>query len=179
MLDLGTKAPNFSLLDTVSGKNLSFEDIKGVQGTLVIFTCNHCPYVIHVNSQIVKLAGEYMGLGIGMVAISANDAVNYPEDAPDKMSIVAKVLQLPFPYLYDESQDVARAYDAACTPDFYLFNASDLLVYRGRLDESRPNNDKPLTGKDLRMAMDLMLRGERMVEKQYPSAGCNIKWKST
>lgn len=176
MLALGTKAPEFKLLDTVSGSILAYEDIKRENGTVVIFTCNHCPYVIHVNSQIIAIAKDYIPQGIGFVAISSNDVVNYPEDAPDKMSIVAKVLQYPFAYLYDPSQEVAKAYDAACTPDFYVFDSNDELVYRGRIDDSRPKNDKPLTGKDLRLAIDLMLRGETPLTKQYPSAGCNIKW---
>lgn len=177
MLDLGTRAPNFSLLDTVSGETLSLEDVAGEKGTLIIFSCNHCPYVIHVNSEIVRIANEYMPKGIGVVAISSNDVVNYPQDAPDKMSIVAQVLEYPFPYLYDESQEVARSYDAACTPDFYLFDADRKLTYRGRLDGSRPGNDEALTGADLRAAIEGTLHGKAVAQKQYPSAGCNIKWK--
>jgi peroxiredoxin len=177
MLNLGTIAPDFSLLDTVTCTERSFEDIKGEQGTVVIFSCNHCPYVIHVNSELVSVANDYISQGIGFVAISSNDASKYTEDSPDKMSIVAKVLRYPFAYLYDESQDVARAYDAACTPDIYVFDGEDRLVYRGRLDDSRPSNGKPLTGRDLRLALDLLLRGESPLTKQYPSAGCNIKWK--
>ena len=177
MLDLGTKAPEFILPDTVSGNTLTYKDIRGENGTVIVFSCNHCPYVIHVNSQIITIANEYMPLGVGFVAISSNDVVNYPEDAPDKMAIVAKVLKYPFAYLYDETQDVAKSYDAACTPDFYVFDSDDKLVYRGRIDDSRPKNDKPLTGKDLRLAIDLMLRDEAPLTKQYPSAGCNIKWK--
>ena len=177
MLEIGTHAPNFNLPDTISGSNLKYEDIAGDQGTVVFFLCNHCPYVIHVNEELVKIANEYIKSEIGFVAISSNDAENYPDDAPDKMRLVAKVLQYPFPYLYDESQDVAKAYDAACTPDIYVFDKNRKLHYRGRLDESRPGNNKKLDGKDLRLALDLMLRGEQPMEKQYPSAGCNIKWK--
>lgn len=177
MLQLGIKAPGFLLPDTVSGQRLSFTDIKGENGTVVMFLCNHCPYVIHVNHELVNIANDYKDKGIGFVAISSNDAVKYPDDAPDKMRLIAKVLQYPFPYLYDESQEVAQVYEAACTPDLYLFDQSDTLYYRGRLDDSRPGNDKPLTGKDMRIALDLLLRGESPLVKQYPSAGCNIKWK--
>lgn len=177
MIDLGVRAPGFVLPDTVSGQNLSFFDIKGEQGTVVLFLCNHCPYVIHVNEELVKIASEYVPRGVGFVAISSNDVVNYPDDSPDKMKLVAKVLKYPFPYLYDENQDVAKSYDAACTPDIYLFDRNDALYYRGRLDESRPGNGKPLNGKDLRLALDLLLRGEPPMQKQYPAAGCNIKWK--
>ena len=177
MLQLGTKAPAFSLPDTVSGNEISFQDIKGTNGTVVMFLCNHCPYVIHVNQELIRIANDYKEKGIGFVAISSNDAVKYTDDTPDKMKLIAKVLMYPFPYLYDESQDVARAYDTACTPDLYIFDADDQLYYRGRLDESRPGNDKPLTGKDMRLALDLLLRGEAPMTKQYPSAGCNIKWK--
>ncbi|HLO55937.1 MAG TPA: thioredoxin family protein [Saprospiraceae bacterium] len=177
MLQLGTKAPAFSIPDTVSGNEISFQDIKGTNGTVVMFLCNHCPYVIHVNQELIKIANDYKEKGIGFVAISSNDAIKYTDDTPDKMKLIAKVLMYPFPYLYDESQDVAKAYDAACTPDLYIFDADDQLYYRGRLDESRPGNDKPLTGKDMRLALDLLLRGEAPMTKQYPSAGCNIKWK--
>ena len=177
MLSLGTRAPGFSLYDTVTGVTKTYNNIQGVQGTLVMFLCNHCPYVIHVNEEIVRIAQEYTEKGIGFVAISSNDVVHYPDDSPDKMRLVAKVLKYPFPYLYDESQEVAKAYDAACTPDLYLFDGGQNLYYRGRLDESRPGNDKPLNGRDLRLALDLLLRNEAPLTYQYPSAGCNIKWK--
>lgn len=177
MLPLGTEAPKFSLPDTVSGTDFSFDDIAGNNGTVVMFLCNHCPYVIHVNSQIVKLAKDYSQKGIGFAGISSNDAEAYPEDGPDKMGIVAKVLQYPFPYLYDASQSVARDYDAACTPDFYVFDRNKKLYYRGRLDGSRPGNSLPLDGKDLRDALDALLEGKDVPVRQYPSAGCNIKWK--
>ncbi len=177
MLDLGTKAPDFNLPDTVSGNNITFSDIKGENGTLVMFTCNHCPYVIHVNDELVRLGNEYKEKGIGFVAISSNDVINYPQDAPDKMKTLAEELGYPFPYLYDESQEVAKAYDAACTPDFYLFDKETILVYRGQLDDSRPKSGKPVTGKDLRAALEAVLEGKEISGTQYPSAGCNIKWK--
>ncbi len=177
MLPLGTKAPDFCLPDTVSGKTLCLKDLKTGKGLVVMFICNHCPYVIHVNDEIVRLANEYRPKGIGFVAISANDVENYPDDSPEKMKETAEKLGYPFPYLYDESQDVARAYDAACTPDFYLFDGDLKLVYRGRLDASRPQSDIPVTGEDLRRALDALLEGRPQAEKQYPSMGCNIKWK--
>lgn len=177
MVQLGTVAPDFTLPDTVSGNMFSFADIRGSHGTVVMFTCNHCPYVIHVNPALVSIGLEYQKRGIGLVAISSNDIAGYPDDAPDKMKIVAKVLMYPFPYLYDETQEVAKSYEAACTPDIYVFDSHDKLYYRGRLDDSRPGNDKPLTGTDLRLALELLLRGEPSLAKQYPSAGCNIKWK--
>jgi thiol-disulfide isomerase/thioredoxin len=177
MLPLGTKAPSFSLPDTVSGQNLTFDDCKGEIGTVVLFLCNHCPYVIHVNSELVRVAKDYATKGIKCLAISSNDVENYPDDSPDKMGIVAKVLRYSFPYMYDEDQAVAKAYDAACTPDIYVFDKEDKLYYRGRLDDSRPKNDKPLSGKDLRQALDLMIDNKPAPEIQHPSAGCNIKWK--
>ena len=178
MLSLGTKAPSFNLLDTISNKNLSYNDVRGEKGTLVIFSCNHCPFVIHINNELVNIANFYQGKGIGVVAISSNDVENYPDDSPEKMNIVAKVLKYPFPYLYDESQETAKAYDAACTPDFYIFDSSDELIYRGRLDSSRPGNGIPVTGSDLRSALDAILVGVNKIEPQLPSAGCNIKWKT-
>ncbi len=179
MLPLGTKAPDFRLPDTVSGKELTFADVRGERGTVVMFICNHCPYVKHVNHELVRLANDYLPKGIGFVAISSNDVENYPDDSPDKMRAQALELGYPFPYLYDETQEVARAYDAACTPDFYLFDANDRLVYRGRLDDSRPGSEVPVTGKDLRTALDALLAGRSVPEPQYPSMGCNIKWKKS
>ena len=178
MLALGTSAPTFKLPDSTTNDLISYETIRGEKATVVMFLCNHCPFVVHVNEQIVDLARQYLKKGVGFVAISSNDVVNYPQDAPEKMAIVAKVLQYPFPSLYDESQDVAKAYDAACTPDFYVFNSSDELVYRGRLDGSRPGNNEALTGADLRSALDAVLLGINDIRPQIPSAGCNIKWKS-
>lgn len=178
MLPIGTAAPDFSLPDTVSGKTLGLSDVKGERGTVVMFLCNHCPYVVHVNPTLVRVAHEFISQGIGFVGISSNDIVHYPQDAPDKMALLAKEVGYPFPYLYDESQAVARAYDAACTPDFYVFDAEMKLYYRGRLDASRPKNELPSDGADLRGALLQMLGGEGPPEKQYPSGGCNIKWKS-
>lgn len=177
MLPLGTKAPEFELLDTVSNMTLSLEKLKGKNGTVVMFICNHCPFVIHVNPELSKLGKEYQAKGIGFVAISSNDVINYPQDAPDLMKEKAKAMEYSFPYLYDETQEVAKAYDAACTPDFYLFDANLELVYRGQLDDSRPGNGLPLTGSDLRNAMDAVLNGNAVDSNQKPSIGCNIKWK--
>lgn len=178
MLALGTTAPQFSLPDTVSESTLSFNDIKGEKGTVVMFICNHCPFVKHVNAGIVAVAKRYMKQGIGFVAISSNDVENYPQDAPHLMKKTAQTEGYPFPYLYDASQDVARAYDAACTPDFYLFNSEQELVYRGQLDDSRPENGIPVTGKDLSAAIDALLTGREVDPIQKPSIGCNIKWKT-
>jgi len=175
MLPIGTTAPNFHLKDTVSGNYYSLTDLKSEKATVIMFICNHCPFVIHVNSELVKMAHEYRHKGVSFIAISSNDVANYPDDDPDKMRLVAKVLRYPFPYLYDKTQEVARAYDAACTPDFYVFGPAMELTYRGRLDASRPGNDEELNGRDLRAAIDATLEG-KAVEPQYPSAGCNIKW---
>ncbi|MBA4743862.1 MAG: thioredoxin family protein [Muricauda sp.] len=179
MLPLGTKAPNFELLDTVSNKKRSLDELKGEKGTVVMFICNHCPFVVHVNPMIVKLAQEYQEKGIAFVAISSNDVENYPQDAPHLMTEKAKKEGYTFPYLYDETQETAKAYDAACTPDFYLFDANLSLVYRGQLDDSRPGNGIPLTGTDLKNAMDAVLDGKAVNSEQKPSLGCNIKWINT
>ena len=177
MLALGTKAPDFNLLDTVSDKMLDYKTVKGENGTIIMFICNHCPFVIHVNEELVKLFDSYINQGFGFVAISSNDVVKYPQDSPEKMKIHAKENGYQFPYLFDETQEVAKAYDAACTPDFYVFNSYDELVYRGQLDDSRPGNGKPVTGADLRNALDCLLIGKENAETQKPSIGCNIKWK--
>ena len=177
MLPLGTRAPAFTLPDTVGGKALSLDAVKGARGTVVMFLCNHCPFVKHINAGLVQAAKDYQGRGIGFVAISANDAANYPEDAPEKMTEYARRLGYPFPYLYDESQAVARAYQAACTPDLYLFDADLACVYRGQFDDARPGNGAPVTGRDLRAAMDALLAGKSVSPAQKPSVGCNIKWK--
>jgi thiol-disulfide isomerase/thioredoxin len=177
MLPLGTKAPAFSLPDTVSGKTLSLDDVKGPKGTVVMFICNHCPYVKHVNPELVRVARDYGKRGVGFVAISSNDVQNYPQDAPGEMKQVARENSYPFPYLYDESQDVAKRYQAACTPDFFVFDGRQHLVYRGRLDESTPGNGKPLTGADLREALEAVLNEKPVNRDQFPSMGCNIKWK--
>ncbi|NNC84256.1 MAG: thioredoxin family protein [Flavobacteriales bacterium] len=176
-IPLGFQAPPFSLPDVVSGQHLEFEDIKGEKGTLVMFICNHCPYVIHVREELINIAREYSEKGVGFVAISSNDVENYPQDGPEKMKELALELDFPFPYLYDETQEVAKAYDAACTPDFDLFDSSDKCVYRGRLDDSRPGKDIPVTGRDMRAALDALIEGRSIPEKQIPSMGCNIKWK--
>ncbi|MDP2178238.1 thioredoxin family protein [Methylicorpusculum sp.] len=178
MMPLGTIAPDFTLLDTISGEIKSLGDLKGAAGTLVVFMCNHCPYVLHVKSQLIVIAQAYASQGIATVAMSANDIQNYPDDAPDKMHILMAEWGNPFTaYLYDESQSVAKAYQAACTPDIYLFDADLACVYRGRLDGATPKNDVPLTGEDLRHALDNLLAGKPVDANQLPSIGCNIKWK--
>ncbi|GAA4955518.1 thioredoxin family protein [Algibacter agarivorans] len=177
MLPIGTKAPDFSLFDTVSGNRLNFNELKGNLGTVIMFICNHCPFVIHVNSELVDIANAYAEKGINFIAISSNDAVNYPQDSPEKMKLHAKKENYPFPYLYDETQNIAKAYDAACTPDLYVFDNNLELVYRGQLDNSRPGNGLPVTGKDLRYALDCLIEGKKNTETQKPSIGCNIKWK--
>lgn len=178
MMPLGTAAPGFSLPDTVSGQTIDLQTIAaGKKAVVVMFSCNHCPYVLHVNPEIVRVANDYLPLGVGFVAISSNDVEKYPADAPDKMTELAREAGYSFPYLYDATQAVARAYEAACTPDIYVFDQDLKLAYRGRLDDSRPSNGKPLTGADLRAALDAVLAGESPNPKQYPSAGCNIKWK--
>ncbi|MEJ2003597.1 MAG: thioredoxin family protein [Cyclobacteriaceae bacterium] len=177
MLALGTTAPDFKLPDTVSGNEMSFSQVKGEKGTVIMFICNHCPYVKHVQSELVNLANQYGGEGIGFAAISSNDVEKYPEDGPEQMRKIAREWGYSFPYLYDATQETAKNYDAACTPDFYIFDKSDELVYRGQLDDSRPGNGKPLTGRDIRQALDDLLRGNPVSEDQIPSQGCNIKWK--
>ncbi len=176
MLALGTLAPEFSLMDTVTEKTMNLKAMKGEKGTVILFICNHCPFVIHVNPEITRIAKDYQSKGIGFIAISSNDVENYPEDGPDYMKIKAKAEGYTFPYLYDETQEVAKAYDAACTPDLYLFDDELKLVYRGQLDDSRPGNGLPLNGKDLRNAMDALLQGNEINAVQKPSIGCNIKW---
>lgn len=179
MMNLGTRAPDFRLPSVPGDKELPLDELKGHRGTLVMFICNHCPYVIHVMPEIIRVAADYRSKGIGFIAISSNDVTVYPQDSPEKMKEFSRAWQMDFPYLYDETQSVARAYDAACTPDFYLFDSHLKLAYRGRLDESRPReeNPKPLTGKDLRGALNALLSGEPLSEIQFPSMGCNIKWK--
>lgn len=177
MIPLGTVAPAFSLPDTVSGNTYTLEQLRGEKATLIMFICNHCPYVKHINSQLVALANHYMPKGIKFVAISSNDAIAQPDDAPDKMKETALEEGYPFPYLYDETQAVAKSYDAACTPDFYIFDGALKLVYRGQLDDSRPSNTTPLSGADIRAALDAILTGNAVSPRQRPSIGCNIKWK--
>lgn len=177
LIPLGFKAPDFSLPDTISGKTLSLDELKSDKATVIMFICNHCPFVVHVKDELVRLANDYIPKGVSFIAISSNDIENYPQDAPDKMKEFAAANNFPFPYLYDESQDVARAYSAACTPDFSIFDAEMKCVYRGQLDDSRPSNGLPLTGKDIREALDNILSGTPVSENQLPSIGCNIKWK--
>lgn len=174
---LGFEAPDFILPDPRSGKNISLDEVKGEKGTLVMFICNHCPYVKHIIDELVNIGNDYISEGIGIVAINSNDIEKYPDDHPDKMKILATELNFPFPYLFDESQKVAKAYDAACTPDFDLFDANGKCIYRGQLDGSRPGNNIPVTGEDLRKALNQVLKGEKVPKKQMPSIGCNIKWK--
>lgn len=176
MLPLGTKAPPFELRDTVSGKIVSLHQLKGKSGTLIMFICNHCPFVIHIDSELVKLANDYQKKGISFIAISSNDVANYPQDAPHLMKQKAESEGYCFPYLYDETQEVARAYDAACTPDIYLYDKALCLVYRGQLDDARPGNGIPVTGKDVREAIEALLEGKAINPNQKPSIGCSIKW---
>lgn len=178
MLPLGTAAPDFNLPDTVTDTMKTLADVRGKNATVVMFLCNHCPYVLHLNAGIVSVAADYTPQGVGFVGISANDAEAYPQDAPELMKIHAAEVGYTFPYLYDATQAVAKAYDAACTPDFYIFDADLKLVYRGRFDAARPKNDTPVTGADLRAALDTILRGGTISAFQIPSGGCNIKWKS-
>lgn len=176
MMPLGTKAPDFSLMDTLSGKTMSLADFKGKRGFLLMFICNHCPYVKHVNDELVRLGKDY-GEEISIAAVSSNDVESHPEDHPDLMRSTAIELRYPFPYLYDETQETAKAYKAACTPDFYLFDDEMKCVYRGRLDESRPGSGTKPDGSSLRKAIDQLLAGKKVDEEQFPSIGCNIKWR--
>jgi len=177
MMPLGTKAPYFNLLDTVSGTNKSLSELKSDIATVIMFICNHCPFVKHIRAGLINLANDYIPKGISFIAISANDASEYTEDAPDKMKDVAQEFSYPFPYLYDESQETAKAYDAACTPDFYIFDNDLHCVYRGQFDSSRPESGIPVTGEDMRSALDDILSGKPISVRQRPSLGCNIKWK--
>lgn len=177
MLPLGTKAPDFTLLDAVTMNPVSLQSVRGKKGTVIMFICNHCPFVKHVNEELVRICNDYRVTGFGFVAISSNDVSKYPEDSPQKMWQTARRENYPFPYLYDETQEVAKAYDAACTPDFYLFDEELKLVYRGQLDNSRPGNGIPVNGRDLREALDNILNNNPQRKDQKPSMGCNIKWK--
>ncbi len=179
MLPLGTLAPDFSLPDTVSGNEINLAEVQSDTATVIMFICNHCPYVKHVNKELVRVANDYQPKDVAFVAISSNDIEAYPADSPERMKEVAMDLGYPFPYLYDEDQSVARAYQAACTPDFFVFDDQMKLVYRGQLDGSRPRNDVPLTGEDLRAALDAVIAGVPVAEDQRPSIGCNIKWKES
>lgn len=179
MMPLGTPAPGFKLPDTVSGRTATFTDVAGDNATVVMFICNHCPYVLQIIDEVVAVAQAYQPQGVGFVAISANDAETHPDDAPDRMRDMAEARGFTFPYLHDESQAVARAYDAACTPDFYVFDADARCVYRGQFDDARPGRNDPVTGADLRASLDSIIEGDMIPEEaQTPSQGCNIKWKT-
>jgi peroxiredoxin len=177
MLALGTSAPDFVLQDLVTGHEVSTQALDTLKGLLVMFICRHCPFVKHLEKGLAQLGQDYAGKGVGIVAISSNDAENYPDDAPESLAEQARELGFNFPYLYDESQEVARAYGAACTPDFFLFDDELNLVYRGQFDDSRPGNELPVTGKDLRAALDALITSQPISPEQRPSLGCNIKWK--
>ncbi len=177
MLELGTSAPDFSLPDT-EGNIVSLADFDKSPALLVIFMCNHCPFVKHVLNKLVELVKEYQARGVAVVGINSNDVANYPDDSPEKMAKLAKEAGFTFPYLYDETQEVAKAYSAACTPDFFLFDGGRSLVYRGQMDDSRPGNGLSVTGDDLTATIDAVLNGEPVATDQKPSMGCNIKWKS-
>lgn len=177
MLELGSQAPDFHLPEVVSGKTISLETFAEKKGLLVIFMCRHCPYVQHVKEELAKIGKDYAETELAIVAISANDVGTHPQDAPEKLKEMAIEMGFTFPFCYDESQETAKEYTAACTPDFFLFDANRELVYRGQLDDSRPGNNKPVTGTDLRAALDAVLAGNPISPEQKPSIGCNIKWR--
>jgi len=177
MVPLGSAAPQFVLPDVTTGEMMSLDAMKSRIATVVMFLCNHCPFVKHVQVELVNLAKEYKQKGVSFIAISSNDVANYPDDSPEKMKQVAKDFTYPFPYLYDETQQVAKDYQAACTPDFYIYDGQMKLVYRGQMDGSRPGNDIPVTAEDLRKTLDCLLNNKPVSEEQSPSIGCNIKWK--
>lgn len=178
MLDLGTQAPDFHLPDVVSGQTISLQTFADAKALLVMFICRHCPYVKHVQYELAKIGQDYISKGLAIVAISSNDAQEYPDDMPEKLKEQAEELGFNFPYCYDEDQSVAKAYTAACTPDLFLFDHARALIYRGQLDDSRPKSDTPITGKDLRAAIDAALNDQPIDANQRPSLGCNIKWKT-
>ena len=177
MVALGTRAPDFTLPDVISGRTISLGTFSSKKALLVMFLCRHCPYVQHVKKELARIGTDYAGKNLSMVAISSNDAVNYPEDRPESLKEMAEELGFSFPFCYDEDQEVAKAYAAACTPDFFLFDCDRKLTYRGQLDDSRPGNGRPVTGRDLRAAMDAVLAGRKVPPDQKPSVGCNLKWK--
>jgi peroxiredoxin len=176
-LSLGSKAQNFALLDTISGRLVSLSDVASNKATVIMFICNHCPYVLHVLEEVVNTAQEYMPKGVNFVAISANDVVSYPQDGPLKMKELAQQYNFPFPYLYDQTQQVARTYHAECTPEFYVFDGNMRLAYHGQFDDARPNNNEPVTGNDIRLALDLLLDNKPAQTQQMPGIGCSIKWR--
>ena len=177
MIDLCTLSQEFTLHDVISGNNVSLSDFKSKPAIVIMFICNHCPYVKHINEELVRLANTYIPKRIAFVAINSNDFTTYPEDSPGNMLKVSTELKYPFPYLVDENQDVAKTYDAVCTPDFFIYDADMTLVYRGQLDDSRPSNHIPADGKDIRAALDAILSGQKPSPRQRPSIGCDIKWK--
>ena len=177
MLELGTPAPDFALPDVVSGRSVSLSGFRDEKALLVMFICRHCPFVKHVAHELARIGSDYLGRGVGIVAISSNDAARYPDDAPERLKEMARELGFAFPVCFDETQAVAKAYTAACTPDFFLFDRQRHLAYRGQLDDSRPDDGKQVTGRDLRDAMEALLSGRQVVADQRPSIGCNIKWK--
>ena len=177
MLPLGTPAPPFALRDVLSGQVYSLDSCTGKTALLVMFLCRHCPYVEHVQHEIAKIGQDYADTGLGIIGISSNDSAHYPDDAPERLKDMAQQLKFRFPLCFDDTQEVAKVYKAACTPDFYLFDAQRRLVYRGQLDDSRPGNKKPVTGRDLRAAIDAVLAGTRVDSNQKASIGCSIKWK--
>ena len=178
MIPLGTVAPDFKLLNPLTNKIDSLQTLKSPKGTVVMFICNHCPYVKHIIPELLKLTKEYSEQGITFIAISSNDPISHPQDGPSHMAELAKTLNFPFPYLFDDTQEIAKAYSATCTPDFFVYDGNLKCVYRGQLDDSRPNNGIPLTGQDLRSALKGLLSGNPISPDQKPSIGCNIKWKS-
>lgn len=179
MIPLGSEAPGFTLYDPVSGEEKSLDSLKSQKATVIMFICNHCPYVKHIQTGLVDLANDYIPKGVSFVAINSNDTDNYPDDSPQRMKEVANSFGYPFVYLFDETQEVAKAYDAACTPDFFIYDKDLRLVYRGQMDDSRPGNGKPVTGKDIRYSLDELIAGNELSPNQVPSIGCNIKWRTT
>ena len=177
MIELGSAAPRFTLPDTISGENFSLQDLQSNIGTVIMFICNHCPYVVHIQKVLAEVAQQYQKKGIQFIAINSNDVDNYPDDSPEKMSIIAKEVGYSFPYLFDATQEVAKSFDAACTPDFFVYNKDMKLVYRGQFDSARPGNDVPVTGADLKVALDAVIANQAVPNDQKPSTGCNIKWK--
>ncbi|NQS98486.1 MAG: thioredoxin family protein [candidate division Zixibacteria bacterium] len=178
MVALGTPAPNFKILDAITGKIKTLDELKSDTATVVMFFCNHCPFVKHVQSGVVQLVNDYILKGISFIAINPNDIENYPEDSPENMKKIAAEKGYKFPFLFDETQEVAKAYNAACTPDFFIYDKDMKLVYRGQMDDSRPGNNIPVTGEDVRAALDNILAGKPVGEEQKPSIGCDIKWKN-
>ena len=178
MIPLGTPAPDFSLFDVVTGQEKSLQTLKSDLATVIMFICNHCPFVKHIREELAALANDYQPQGISFIAINSNDVEHYPEDSPENMALEAQNYGYNFPYLFDATQAIAKAYDAQCTPDFYIFDGDLACVYRGQLDDSRPGNDIPVTGEDIRAALDKILAAKPINPQQKPSIGCNIKWKT-